>query len=123
MEPYGYELLLDLHHCVSSTFSRKSLRGFFKELCTQLGMKQEKLCWWDDLGVPLEEQETEPHLKGTSAVQFIKTSNVTVHTLDLLGNVYLNIFSCKNFDPEGVPALSELWFGGEVVARHWIVRL
>lgn len=81
-----------------------------------------KLCWWDDYGVPPVEQETEPHLKGTSAIQFIKTSNITIHTLDLLDSVYLNIFSCKDFDINIAKQFSERWFNGKTVNSHVIER-
>ncbi len=71
---------------------------------------------------PEEEKETEPHLKGITAIQFIKTSNITIHTLDLLKSVYLNIFSCKDFDPEIVKQFTEEWFKGKIVNNHVIER-
>jgi S-adenosylmethionine/arginine decarboxylase-like enzyme len=119
---YGKELILDIHNCNPSTFNRKSIRNYFKELCELIEMERCKLCWWDDYGVPPEEQETEPHLKGTTAVQFIKTSNITIHTLDLMRNVYLNIFSCKDFDAKVVKYFSEKWFEGKIVKSHVIER-
>ncbi len=122
MKPYGKELILDLHGCDSSTFNRKSISNFFKELCVLIDMERCKLSWWDDYDVPPAERETEPHLKGTSAVQFIKTSNITIHTLDLLNCTYLNIFSCKDFDSEIVRSFSEQWFRGRAVAIHVIER-
>ena len=73
--------------------------------------------------MPPEEQQTEVHLKGTSAVQFILTSNIIIHTLDLLGNVYINIFSCKDFDPENAIKFSKNWFRGEIVNSHIIERI
>ena len=72
--------------------------------------------------MPLEEQETKPHLKGTTAIQFIKTSNITIHTLDIMENVYLNIFSCKDFDSDIVKRFSEQWFKGRIVNSHVIER-
>ena len=86
-------------------------------------MKAEKLCWWDDHGVHPEEQQTEPHLKGTTAVQFITTSNIVIHTLDLMGAVYVNIFSCKDFDPEVAADLTANWFKGRIVNSNVIDRL
>ena len=41
-----------------------------------------------------------PHLKGISAMQFIETSTIVVHALELLKTVFVNIFSCKEFDIE-----------------------
>ncbi len=92
MGDYGKELILDLHNCDPNSFRRRKIRLYFKEICRLIGMERCKLCWWDDLYTPKGEEETEPHLVGTSAVQFIKTSNITIHTLDMLQKVFLNVF-------------------------------
>ena len=123
MNTYGKELIIDLHNCDSSTFNRKNLKKYFKELCELIEMNRAKLTWWDDYKVPIEERQTEPHLKGTSAVQFIMTSNITIHTLDLLDTVYINLFSCKDFDSENVKLFSAQWFKGNIVSSHVINRI
>ena len=123
MKIYGKELILDLHNCDHSTFTRGSIENYFKKLCDLIDMERCELYWWDDYSVPLEEQETEPHMKGTSAIQFISTSNITIHTLDLLENVYLNIFSCKDFDTNVVIKFSEDWFKGKTVNSQVIERI
>lgn len=122
MTDYGKELILDLHNCDPSKFKRKIIREYFKRLCLLIDMEPAKLCWWDDLHTPEAEKETEPHLAGTSAVQFIKTSNITIHTLDKLLNVYLNIFSCKGFDDKIAVRFSARWFDGNVVSKKVIRR-
>ncbi len=122
MNSYGKELILDIHNCDSSKFNRRSIKSYIQQLCKLIEMERCKLCWWDDYGVPLEEQETEPHLKGTTAIQFIKTSNVLIHTLDLLKNVYINIFSCKDFDVDLAKNFSKEWFKGKIVNFHIIER-
>lgn len=122
IHPYGFELILDLHYCDNNTFSRQSIRKYFKELCKHIDMKAEKLCWWDDYGLEPEFQQTQPLTKGTSAVQFILTSNITIHTLDLLKNVYINIFSCKDFDAEMAIKFSAEWFKGKIVNSQLIER-
>jgi len=123
MGPYGKELIIDMHNCEPSTFTRKSIKEYFTLLCEKIDMKPEKLCWWDDHGVEPELQQTEPHTKGTTAVQFILTSNITIHTLDVLKNAYINIFSCKDFDAEMAMKFSEEWFKGKVVNSHIIERI
>ena len=123
MKSYGKELIIDLHNCDASTFNRKSIKQYFTELCDLIDMERCKLSWWDDHGIPKEEQQSEPHLKGTTAVQFILTSNIVIHTLDLLGNVYINIFSCKDFESEIVKNFSAKWFKGEIVSSHDIERI
>jgi len=123
MNQYGKELILDIHKCDTSTFTRESIGRFFEELCDLIEMERGALYWWDDFDTPPEQRETEPHLKGISAVQFIRTSNITIHTLDLLGAVYLNIFSCKDFDARVVFEFSESWFKGEVVNSEVMMRV
>ena len=97
--PYGLELVLDLHCCNPKTFTRAHLDEYFTELCQLIDMEKCEVHFWDDVGVPTEEQQTSPQTKGTSAVCFILTSTIVVHTLDILEAVYINIFSCKTFDP------------------------
>lgn len=119
---YGYELILDIHNCSPDTFNRKSIREYFKILCEKIDMKRAKLVFWDDHGVAPEECQTEPHLKGTTAVQFIMTSNITIHTLDILKSVHLNIFSCKKFNLKLAEEFSANWFKGEVVNSMKVKR-
>jgi S-adenosylmethionine decarboxylase len=114
MTNYGKELIIDLHGCNVNTFNRKSLRKYFKEICKLIDMQRAKLVFWDDIGVPEDQKQTLPHTTGTSAVQFILTSNITVHTLDKLGNVYVNIFSCKDFDSNVALKFTRTFFEGKV---------
>jgi len=120
---YGKEVILDMHECDSSRFTRESIEGYFKELCDLIDMERCELYWWDDLETPEEEKQTESHLVGTSAVQFIKTSNITIHTLDILKRVYLNVFSCKDFDDSTVINFSISWFYGKVVNKQVVRRI
>jgi len=121
MKNYGKELILDLHECDPSTFTRDSLTKFFQTLCRQIDMERCDLHFWDDEGVLPEECQTEPHLKGTSAIQFIMTSNVTIHTLDIMERVYLNIFSCKDFEPNKVEFWAMNWFKCKKLANRVVI--
>ena len=122
-KPYGYELILDLHGCDLSTFNRHSIEGYFEQLCNQINMTQCDLYFWDDIGVDPEEQQTSPHTKGTSAVQFILTSTIVIHTLELLEAVYVNIFSCKEFDKDKAEKFTIKWFKAEKCNTNFIERL
>ena len=120
---YGKELILDLHECDVSTFSRKNLKLFCLELCKVIDMEPCKFESWDDEDTPEGEGETEPHLKGWSCVQFIKTSNILIHALELLENMNLNIFSCKDFDTDIATEFTVNWFRGKIVNRVEVTRL
>ena len=120
---YGYELIMDLHGCDVSKFNRTSLDNYFEKLCKAIDMKRADLHFWDDVGLPEEERQTLPHTKGTSAVQFILTSSVVVHTLDLLKAVYVNVFSCKSFDEKIAEQITKEWFGANGCRTHFIERI
>lgn len=120
---FGYELLIDMHGCDVSTFNRNSLTDFFKKICDEIGMVREDLHFWDYEGVPKEELPTDVHLLGTSAIQFITTSNIVIHTLDLTGAVYVNIFSCKEYSIEVAKKVTCDWFKAKDCRTNFIERI
>ena len=122
-DKYGIELILDLHRCDASTFTRESIQKYFERLCDLIEMKREELHFWDDVGIPEEEKQTSPHTQGTSAVQFILTSSIVIHTLDQLEAVYINIFSCKAYDPKVAEDFSVQWFGAKNHSARFIDRV
>ncbi len=122
-EPYGFELIMDLHGCDVSKFNRTNLDNYFQKLCKAIGMIKCERYFWDDVGVSPEERQTSPHTKGTSAVQFILTSTIVVHTLALLEAVYINIFSCKPFDRKVAEQLTREWFAAKECKTHFIERI
>lgn len=123
MQIYGQELILDLHQCDPRHFSRSAIEQFFIELCELIEMERCDLHFWDDVGVEEDEQQSHPKTKGTSAVQFILTSTIVIHTLDLMKAAYINIFSCKEFDTDKAAEFTAKWFNStdwtaQVVIRH-----
>ena len=120
--PYGYELVLDLHGCQAHLFNRNHIDKFFTDLCDLIEMEKCEVHFWDDVGVPEAEQQKLPHTKGTSAVCFILTSTIVIHTLDVLGAVYVNIFSCKPFDPEIAAQFTSDCFGAASHRKTFIER-
>ena len=121
-EVYGTELILDLHGCDFSRFTRKAVEQYFVEVCEVIGMERCDLHFWDDVGVPEEERQTDPQTKGTSAVQFILTSTIVIHTLDLMKAVYVNIFSCKEFDADEAAEFTAKWFGSKDWTKQVVAR-
>lgn len=119
---YGYELILDLDQCDVSKFTRKDITQYFKQLCSLIGMKPCKLTFWDDKWVPKKYKQTSPHTKGISAVQFIITSNITIHCLNILEAAFVNIFSCKQFDVGEAQRFSQEYFNAKKVGSHLIKR-
>lgn len=129
---YGKELIIDIYGCDVSKFNRKELQKFFGEICEEIDMTACKLTFWDDKWTWLWkllffwdktiQYEDRPHTKGTSAVQFIITSNITIHTLELLGECYINIFSCKEFDTDVAAEFTRRFFGGKIENKSVVIR-
>ena len=119
---YGFELVLDLHGCEAELFNRDHIDKFFTDLCELIEMEKCEVHFWDDVGVPEEERQTLPHTKGTSAVCFILTSTIVIHTLDILGAVYVNIFSCKPFEPDVAAEFTSKRFKAESFNKTFIGR-
>ena len=113
---YGKELILDVHDCGIDKFNELDINKFFIELCDKIKMVRVQTHWWVD------HMSEEPHLKGVTAVQFIQTSNITIHTLEKLECIYINIFSCKDFDTLAATNFVTDFFGGIVTNMHIIER-
>ena len=94
----------------------------YHELCNLIDMEREDLHFWDELGIAQCDKNTEEHLIGTSAVQFITTSNIVIHTLDVMKRVYLNIFSCKDFNSTIARKFCKDYFKGKIVTCQTIRR-
>ena len=122
MKGYGTEVILDIQDCNPEKFTRKSIKKYCKKLCKLIDMKREDLHFWDYKGNMKEYLLAPDHLKGTSAVQFLRTSNITIHTLDVLKSAYINVFSCKDFDKDIVIKFSEEWFEGKTMEVNTLTR-
>ena len=121
---YGKELIIDMHNVKNTKlFTRRNIKKFMIELCNLIDMKREDLHFWDELYTPKKDRFTEEHLIGTSAIQFITTSNVTIHTLDVMKRVYINIFTCKSFDEKKAVSFCKKWFKGKIVTQRLIERI
>ena len=123
MDSYGKELILDIHECDISTFTRESIEKYCKELCKLIDMVPCELHFWDFEDDPDGYAEAPDHIKGMSAIQFITTSNITIHTLDVLKKVFVNIFTCKDFDGITARDFSATWFHGKIVSSKVMDRL
>jgi len=121
---YGQELIIDLHDANPQKFSRESIRDFCEEMCFDiLDVSPEVLHFWDDEGLPEDQKQTDPKKKGTTAIQFLLTSNITIHTLDTLKAVYINVFVCREFDSEGCFHFAREFFEARVAQVKLIDRL
>lgn len=120
---YGKELILDLHDCDITLFNRAHISYYLVELCKMINMERKLLHFWDFEDDPEGFEKAPPHLKGISLVQFISTSNITMHALHDLKVVYLNLFSCKDFDAKEAAKFTESYFNGKIVNMREVERI
>ena len=95
MEYWGYHLILDVGGCDTSLMSdRQNVHNWIKTLVQDIDM--------EPVGEP-NIQYTAAHdinKAGFTAVQIIVTSSIVAHFVDSKNQIYIDIFSCKKFDPE-----------------------
>lgn len=113
---YGKEVILDIHGCSVQFFTEEIIDNFFKQLCDLIDMERVKTHFWVD------HESDEEHLYGISAIQFIKTSNITIHVIEKMKRVYLNIFSCKDFDTTAAIDFCLEFFGGKIKNEQVVTR-
>ncbi len=116
MNTYGKHLILDLFECNPFIFTAEDIEQYFIGLTDLIKMER---AVDPDTGKNLtmfwtEGPECEPHIVGTSGVQFIRTSNIVVHALSELETVYIDIFSCKDFSSTDAVRYSSAFFGGRI---------
>lgn len=119
---YGKELIFELRDCNSDLFNREKLEEFFEKLCNHIDMEKCDLHFWDYEGNEEEYEKAPKHLKGISAIQFISTSNITIHTLEHQGYLFVNLFSCKDFNESEAMIVTKNFFSGDLIDYKIIER-
>lgn len=114
---FGWELMLDLHGCNEEAISTaETIQRYAKELCKVIDMIP-----YGEAQTPYFGEKCE-HTKGYSLLQFVETSSITGHFSEGTGNAYINIFSCKEFDPEEAKKFSSEFFGATDTISNFVVR-
>jgi len=90
---WGYHLIVNAGNCNPEAIrSASTIREFSKTLVKNIDMVA--------FGKPLLVNFGTGNKKGYSLVQLIETSNITAHFVEETNDIYLDIFSCKTFDPK-----------------------
>jgi S-adenosylmethionine/arginine decarboxylase-like enzyme len=105
ISPWGMMTVIDLHDCERSRLADPdTIRRFVPDVIEAIGMVAHG---------PLHiERFGEGDLEGWSAMQFIETSSLTIHTDEFGDRCYVDVFSCKPFEPELAAAIAVKHFGG-----------
>jgi S-adenosylmethionine/arginine decarboxylase-like enzyme len=108
--PWGMLAAIDLHGCDRSSLADPdSIRRFVPAAIDAIGMRAH--------GPLLLERFGNGELEGWSAMQFIETSSITIHADEVSGRCFIDVFSCRPFEPEIAAALAVAHFGGRRTLR------
>ncbi len=103
---WGIAASIDIYNCNPATIrDADAIRRFVVELCDLIEMKR----FGDTQVVHFGEDE---RVAGYSMVQLIETSLISAHFANQSNAVYLDVFSCKPYDPFLAEKFALKFFGG-----------
>jgi S-adenosylmethionine/arginine decarboxylase-like enzyme len=92
MQYWGYHLVLNARKCIPISIRKaENIRAFTKKLVKDIDMVP--------YGEPQIVMFGTGNKKGYTLVQLIETSNICAHFVEETNDMYLDVFSCKTFDP------------------------
>ena len=104
---WGIASSIDIYDCDPEKIrSAAYIRQFVIDLCDLIEMKR----FGETQVVHFGEDE---RVAGYSMVQLIETSLISAHFANLTNVTYLDVFSCKPYDPDVVAEFACNYFGGE----------
>jgi S-adenosylmethionine/arginine decarboxylase-like enzyme len=103
--PWGMLAAIDLHGCERGRLADPDvIRRFMPILIDTIGMRAHGGLFLDRFG--------DGTLEGWSAMQFIESSSITLHADEVDRRCFVDIFSCRPFDPDVAAAIAVEHFGG-----------
>lgn len=114
---WGHHLMLDCSGCdFESMTSKQHLQNFVKELVDAIDMTAVGDPWIERTAIGIPDKE------GFSLYQLIVTSNISAHFVDFSRQIYLDVFSCKEFEQEIVKKVVEKYFSPSRMKVNFIYR-
>lgn len=92
--PWGWEMIMDCRMCNDWIQDKDTIASFARQMVKRIGMVAH--------GDPIIELFGEGNKRGYTLVQLITTSSITAHFCEETCDAYINVFSCKKFDPQTV---------------------
>ena len=116
MKAWGIQSSIDIHHCDPNLIrDADAIKEFVIRLCELIEMKR----FGDPVIVHFGEDE---RVAGFSMTQLIETSLVSAHFANQTNNVYLDIFSCKYYEPEIAAQFAKNFFKGTDYNLNVVLR-
>lgn len=105
-EIWGLLTSIDLEDCNPALIrSKASIEDFTIKLCELIKMKRFGECHVVHFG-------EEERVAGLSMFQLIETSSISAHFANESNRIYLDVFSCKLYDPKVVAEFTKEYFNG-----------
>ena len=117
MEYWGYHLIIDCGGCDAELMADyNNVDKWIRNLVKDIDMQP--------IGEPrIEYTAAEfPDKAGFTVVQVIVTSSIVAHFVDGLGQIYLDVFSCKPFDTAVVEASMKRHFNATKLRKYYLTR-
>jgi S-adenosylmethionine/arginine decarboxylase-like enzyme len=112
---WGFHCIIDAAECSHSAITdRETVYNFTKQLVEDIDMVA--------YGEPQIVNFGSGNKAGFTLVQLIETSNICAHFVNEHNTFYMDVFSCKEFDPEIVSRLCVKYFGGRITNRVFLIR-
>ena len=112
---WGYHLMLDCSGCERIT-DADNIRSFVKQLVSSIDMVAVGEPWIERTAIGLTDKE------GYSLYQLIVTSNISAHFVDESRQIYLDVFSCKEFDKDVVCSVVNTYFKPSKIKTNFFPR-
>jgi len=111
---YGKHLMVTAVSCNENLLNIDTVSRFIKEMVPRIDMVPYGDIVIARFGDGIEE--------GISAVQLIVTSAITIHTNDMMRDLYLDVFSCKWFEEHVVIDMIKEFFAPKEIKETIILR-
>lgn len=116
MDAWGLVSSIDLHGCNPETIrNAEKIKQFVVELCDRIGMKRFGDCTVVNFG-------EDERVAGFSMTQLIETSLISAHFANATNTTYLDVFSCKFYDPVVASEFAKEFFGASDYALNVALR-
>lgn len=115
--PWGLLTSLDLYECNPEIIrDSEKIKQYAVELCDLIAMKRFGECQVVHFG-------QDERVAGYSMVQLIETSLISGHFANHADAAYIDVFSCKPYDPEVVADFTKGFFEARFVEVHTVERM
>jgi len=115
--PWGLLASLDIYQCSPDIIGDAGqIKRYVLELCDLIEMKRFGECQVVHFG-------QDERVAGYSMIQLIETSLISGHFSDQTHAAYIDIFSCKPYDPDLAAGFTKNFFQGKDMAVHVTRRM